>query len=421
MPISFLFSSETTQEKTLFYYDMEYENKVKSVQIIKTGSDERFPLMSLGRTNALTVDFDMLEAENDYFQYTFIHCDKNWNPSKLNQTDYLKGNQFMDIENFKFSSNTYVQYTHYSFSFPHPKMTPRLAGNYILKVYRNFDEEDLIFTRRFMVMNQKVTVTGMVNSATNVDLRFTHQEVDFFVNAEKYTMPNPFQDLHGVVVKNYSWMHAAGPIKPQFANNNIYTFNYEKENTVNGVNEFRFLDVRGLRGVTGRVRARLFDSASNQILIIPFTDECRGGQTYLFWKDNNGKTIYANNDIPDIQVSEDYFQVAFSLKPNELIEKTNKVYVLGEFNNWRPSKEGEMKLEVDGIYRTKVVLKQGYHNYFYGVVNEKGEMDLMPAEGEHMETENDYRVLIYHRNQFLRYDELVGLAFMNSLYARKAE
>lgn len=419
-PLSwFMPEPQDNQAKTLFYHDMIYEQKVKSVLLTKAGSDERFPMMNLGQTNAFTMSFDVLEPENDYFQYTIIHCDKSWNPSQLNTTDYIKGNQFLDIENFKFSSNTYVQYTHYAFNFPHPKMTPRIAGNYLLKIYRNFDEEDVIITKRFMVMNNKVEVTGRVNSATNVNIRFTHQEVDFFVNAEKFTMPNPFQDLHGVVVQNYSWMKVTEPIKPQFANNNVYTFNYEKENTLQGLNEYRFIDLRGLRNTTGGVKKRYFDSASNQIVVVPFLDQCRGGQTYVFWKDNNGKPVFENRDLPDVKISEDYFLGAFSLKPNALINKTDKVYVLGEFNNWRPSKETEMTLGSDGIYRAQFSLKQGYHNYFYAVLNQKGELDFTATEGSRMETENDYRVLIYHRNQFLRYDELVGFLYLNSLYANK--
>jgi hypothetical protein len=417
----FLSSAEQTNEKTLFYHDMVYEQKIKSVLITKKGSDERFPIMNLGQVEAFNFSFDALEAENDYFQYTYVHCDKDWKPSSLNQTDYIKGSQFLEIENFKFSSNTYVSYTHYNFSFPTSKMIPRIAGNYILKVYRNFDEEDLILTKRFMVINNKVKVTGRVNSATNVNLRFTHQEVDFFVNAEKYVMPNPFQDLHAVVVQNYSWMNVTAPIKPQFANSNVYTFNYEKENTLQGLKEFRFIDLRGLRNITGGVKKQYYDSVSKQIVVVPFTDQCRGGLTYVFWKDNNGKPVYENKDLPNVTNSEDYFIAAFGLKKNALIGIDDKVYVLGEFNNWRPSKETEMILDDKGVYRSRFSLKQGYHNYLYATLNSKGELDYTATEGSRMETENDYRVLVYHKNQFLRYDELVGFLYLNSLYANKKE
>jgi len=417
-----LFQTQTgSVEKTLYYADYEYEDKVKSVLITQSSSDERFPLIYLNASNALTVSFDMLEAKNDYFQYTFVHCDNNWNKSSLNQTDYLKGNMFEEIENFKQSSNTYVQYTHYNFSFPGAKMMPRLGGNYILQVYRNYDEEDVIFTRRFMVMNNKVKVTGSVNSATNVDKRFTHQEVDFKIDATGFVMPNPFQDLKAVIVKNYSWLHASKPLKPQFANSNIYTFNYERENLINAVNEFRFFDARGLRTFASGVKSKYFDSISNQTVINLFHDQCRGGKTYLFWRDNNGKPVYGNRDLPNVPISEDYLRVNFTLQSNALFSEGDRVFVLGDFNNWRPSSETELFKDAKGMYRASFSLKQGYYNYLYVIVDKNGKMTFDVTEGEHMETENDYRVLVYHKNQFLRYDELIGYMFLNSLNARKKE
>lgn len=403
------------------HYDFEYEKRVKSVLIQQTGSDERFPMINLNTNNGLTLSFDMLEAENDYFQYTYLHCDKDWNPSSLNKTDFIKGNMFEEIANFKYASNTYVQYTHYQFSFPTVKMMPRLAGNYILKVYRNFDEDDLVFTRKFMVINNVVKLSGTVKSATVASKRFTHQEVDFNIDANGFVMPNPFRDLHAVIVKNYSWMHASEPIKPQFASNNNYTFNYESENVISGVNEFRFFDVRGLRTFASGVKSKYFDTASTQIVVNLFEDQCRGSKVYLYWADNNGKTVYGNRDLPNIANSEDYVRVNFSLLPNDLFGANENVYVLGEFNNWMPKPEMKMKKDAKGVYRASFSLKQGYYNYYYGMEDKNGNMSFEITEGEHMETENDYRVLVYHKNQFLQYDELIGFMFLNTLNANKKE
>jgi len=414
-------ASAASDAKTLRMEDWEYENKVKSVLMVQSNSDERFPLIGLNKANALMVTFDVLEAENDYFQYAIVHCDKNWKKSSLNQTDFLKGNMFEEISNFKQSSNTYVQYTHYTFSFPGAKMMPRLAGNYILKVYRNYDEEDLIFTRRFMVLNSKVKLTGSVNSATNVDKRFSHQEVDFRIDATGFVMPNPFQDLHGIILKNYSWMHASQPLKPQFSNSNVYTFNYERENVISGVNEFRFFDSRGLRTFASGVKSKYYDTATNQMVINLFRDQCRGGKTYLYWQDNNGKPVYGNRDLPNVSISEDYLRVNFSIQPNALFSEGDRLFVLGDFNNWKPSPETEMIKDGKGIFRTSFSLKQGYHNYLYCIMDKNGKITFDVTEGEHMATENDYRVLVYHKNQFLQYDELIGFMFLNSLNARKKE
>jgi hypothetical protein len=39
---------------------------------------------------------------------------------------------------------------------------------------------------------------------------------------------------------------------------------------------------------------------------------------------------------------------------------------------------------------------------------------LKQTEGDFSATENDYHIMIYHKNQFMQYDELLGTAYINS-------
>ncbi len=403
--------------KEILYRDAIYDLKVSSILIKQTGTDERFAMLNLTGGNTLSMSFDMLESTNDYFQYTIEHCDKDWKPSGLNINDYISGNQFEQIEQFKFSSNTYKQYTHYEFLFPSGKMKPRIAGNYILKVYRNFDETDLLFTRRILIINNVLKLSGTVRSATSANFRFTHQEIDFVVEANGFSIPNPFNDLHAFIFKNYSWMHCSEMLKPQFSNSNTYTFNYEKENVINGVNEMRFFDVRGLRTFASGVKSKYFDTSKNQAAVNLFEDNNRGSITYLFWQDNNGKTVYGNRDLPNIANSEDYLLVNFSLLNSPLFDAKTEVYLLGEFNDWQIDTRYKMQKNAQGNYTLQSNLKQGYYNYLYATKGNDGKPDFSITEGMHQETENDYRVLVYHKNQFLRYDELLGFMFLNTLNA----
>ncbi|MBK7554310.1 MAG: DUF5103 domain-containing protein [Flavobacteriales bacterium] len=45
---------------------------------------------------------------------------------------------------------------------PNFLIKPRISGNYILKVFRNGDETDLVLTRRFMVFETKVQIAAQV-------------------------------------------------------------------------------------------------------------------------------------------------------------------------------------------------------------------------------------------------------------------
>ena len=110
-----------------------------------------------------------------------------------------------EITDFKFSTNTYQTYTHYSLVFPSDEMQITKSGNYVLKVYRNFDEEDVLLIRRFMVVDVRTKINATVRSATNPTFRFSHQEVDFKVDYNGFNIPNPFLDIGVTILQNNSW------------------------------------------------------------------------------------------------------------------------------------------------------------------------------------------------------------------------
>jgi hypothetical protein len=53
-------------------------------------------------------------------------------------------------------------------------------------------------------------------------------------------------------------------------------------------------------------------------------------------------------------------------------------------------------------------LKQGRYEYLYAIKNENGKPDEISLEGCHANTENEYMILIYHKNIQYKYDELIG-------------
>lgn len=113
-------------------------------------------------------------------------------------------------------------------------MTITKSGNYILKVFRNFDEEDILLTRRFMVVDIQTKISSTIKSATVPEFRFSHQEVDFSVNYLGFDIPNPFLDVNVTILQNNSWNNAITNLKPQFVNNNELSYNYENENSFSG-------------------------------------------------------------------------------------------------------------------------------------------------------------------------------------------
>jgi len=91
-----------------------------------------------------------------------------------------------------------------------------------------------------------------------------------------------------------------------------------------------------------------------------------------------------------------------------------KIYVTGEFNNWKHSENNEMKYNFDQkAYETRVLLKQGYYNYKYELVNDQGVQETFYS-GNHEQTENDYEIYIYYEDISKGYDRLIGHTLYNS-------
>ena len=173
----FICSVNFTGAATLKYENYIYDSLVETVLLSSNlNSYNPISVMNLGATNALRLKFDRLEASNEFYQYSFVHCDANWAPSNLQQTEYLEGNTMGSIEDFTFSTNTFQQYVQYTLDFPNRDMVLTKSGNYLLIVYRNFDEEDLVLTRRFMVFESQTSVTGSVKPATNPSDRFYNRK-----------------------------------------------------------------------------------------------------------------------------------------------------------------------------------------------------------------------------------------------------
>ena len=389
-----------------------FDDKIATV-ILQKNIDiyDPVPIINLGSTESLKLSFDMLDPQNEFLNYSVIHCDRNWMPSNLQPMDYVNGNTMGEITDFKFSTNTYQTYTHYSLNFPTDEMAITKSGNYILKVFRNFDEEDILLTRRFMVVDIQTKISTSIRSATVPEFRFSHQEVDFSVNYLGFDIPNPFLDVNVTILQNNSWNNAIKNLKPQFVNNNQLSFNYENENLLPGTNEFRFFDIRSLRFFSNNVIKKYIDSVQNVVLR---PEESKAYLNYVRWIDYNGKRDIFNSDGMNLVEDGDYALVHFNFKSNNL-QDMGDVFVYGELTDWQLKDKFKMTYSSElNMYTCPVLLKQSYYNYHFVLRDKQGKIDYTFTEGNHQETENDYTILVYHKNVFYGYDEIIGLASRNS-------
>lgn len=398
---------------TIRYDDRAYIPTISTVILSVDPATLLPPIMQLNSADILFLSFDDLESDYKSLWYTIVHCSAEWEPSNVNTGDYIEGFPEQQISDYSFSRNTLQRYTHYEAQFPNENFKILLSGNYILKVYEDNDQEKRILTRRFMVYENKVGLTGDVHASTIVADRNYKQEVDFTVTYSTTEITNPFKEIYPVILQNGRWDNAIVGLQPQFLMNQELRYDYEDVNVFKGGKEFRWFDTRTLRLNTERVENITKDSGVYNVYLLP--DERRTYKKYMNNADINGKFLIRTQDNNDSELESEYCWVHFFM-PWDLPPSDGNMYVFGAMTDWQCTSKNKMVYNKERRgYEASLYLKQGYYNYQYVFLKDKETAaDEYVAEGMNQETENDYWVMIYFRQVGSRTDELVAVKRLNS-------
>lgn len=394
--------------------DFIYSQNIKTVLLFQEGNELSQPIIELGLDKKLVLSFDDLDADVKDYRYTVIHCDAFWNNSEIQQQEYIDGFPDDEIRNYRHSFNTIQPYTNYTLIFPTQYMRIKKSGNYILRVYEGSDpEQNVILTRRFMVLENKAVILGSVNKTTDLDSRYTAQQLDFKVNAENLYVHNLYNDIMVVVRQNDRWDNIVQNISPRMVIGSTLDYTVMPEITFEAGNEFRYFDMKTVRYTTDRMQKLNMTKEAYEVYLYP--DRARSNKDYISEEDINGKRLILSNQTEYDYTRAEYVWVSFLL-PWSKPFMTGNVYVFGELSNWQFSKTNRMVYDFDlRAYVATLYLKQGYYNYCYAFLEDGSEVaTVAPIEGSYWETENEYTVYVYQREPGLFYDKLVGVAYFNS-------
>lgn len=398
--------------------DYVYKPNIRFPEIFRDGSDLSQPVIELNTTQKLLIRFDDTDQGSKTYSYRVIHCTADWQPSDLLFMQYMQGFEAYDIFDFHFSSNCTQPYTHYEFKFPNEYMRPTIPGNFLMVVYENGDPEDVVFTRRFMVVDNKVTIDAKVRNASNVEIRSTHQEVYFTVNVPNINIQDYYNDLKVVITQNNRWDNAITDIKPQFISTGKVQYNFQSgENAFPGGNQYRFIDLKTIQLVKEPILRINFDQGRYHILLRP--DLVRNYRNFQLLNDINGKYVVYNQDTYNTRIDPDYAYVYFSIPMDEPLEGGD-IYLTGGFTFGELLDQYRMEYNPrEQTYELVTQLKQGYYNYMYAFKKRDGSTgDLTPVEGSFAECENDYAIYVYVRQPGDITHKLVGLTYINSFRDR---
>jgi len=387
-----------------------YAEGIQSVTLTLQGVNFGQPIIQLNSGERLELSFDDLLQQNRFLKYTLIHCTHNWQYSPLNQIEYLDGFSEDWINDFSFSFNTIVPYTHYRLLFPTEDMRITKSGNYLLVVYDN-DISNPVLTRRLMVLEQqRAGIRGAVTWAQDIRFRDTKQQVDFTAFTGAYSIRNPAMYLRATIVQNGRWDNAIENLSHRTARPGEYGFNFDNLNTnvFNGGNNFRTFDIRTLRSPADRITSINFNNRINQAYVME--DLARPWGAFVTNTTLRGHRIFANRDFSG-QNTEDYVLVHFTLRI-DFPMAAGDLYVFGELTDWRIDPKAKLTFNPENNYwETNLFCKQGFYNYIYVFVPKGSDvLDDTYIEGSHWQTPNNYTILLYLQEEGTSYDKLIGTA-----------
>jgi Type 9 secretion system plug protein 1st domain len=403
--------------------DHIYNPNIHAVKLYKYGDMYSYPVITLNGSEQLELHFDDMDADVKNYYYTYQLCNADWSPASLQPYDYIRGFQTNRISTYRNSSIAYTRYTHYQLTVPDRNSTLSRSGNYLLKVFLNDDTSKLVFTKRFLVVDNKSSVSAQVQQPFNVQFFKTHQRLQVAVNTANAQI-NTFspQDLKVVIVQNNAWPAALMINRPTIFRGNYFEYSDEDATTFPAGKEWRWIDLRSLRLMSDRMLRIVDTSKRTDVYVKP--DGERGQQLYVYYHDLDGIYTIENADGYNPYWQSDYAYVHFSFFPagNRPYEGKS-IYLFGELTNYSPDDFSKMIFNADkGAYEKTLFLKQGYYNYSYVTMTDKKQpgntASFENTEGNYWGTENSYMVMVYLRPFGARADELIGFTRLSSIFQR---
>jgi hypothetical protein len=392
-----------------------YRENIHSVQFFREGWDFSQPIIELGAADQrIQLKFDELSDGVTNFVYRVTHCDEEWYPSRLVQSEYMEGFMENPINDYAASINTTTKYTNYLLSLPNENVRFLVSGNYLLSVFEEGKKDSPVLTRRFYVVEPLADIKGEVKKSTFEGFKGRDQEIDFDMTYSRIGIQDPRTEIKVVVMQNSRTDNCLTKLKPLFVRDNQLSYDLSRENVFAGGNEFRNFDTKNLRinglGVANIEFIRPLYHVSLR------TDLVTRGSEYRNENDLNGRYLIKNDRVTDSDLESDYMKVYFSLEMAEPLLGGN-IYVFGGLSDWQCLPVNKMTWNPElKLYEAALLLKQGFYDYQYVYVENGGSLiDNTLLEGSYVETENDYQILVYYRGFSSRYDRLIGYRTINSV------
>ena len=364
------------------------------------------PYLAFGGRQYIDIEWDEMSHDYKRYRYHIDHCDWDWNVTDdIFESDFLEGLNDQLIEDFEKSFNTTQIYTHYRLRVPSKEIRLRLSGNYRVLIYEEDEKDEPVLEARFCIYEREAGIIAQISSNTDIDFNDRHQQMTLSIGYGALSIFDPERDLKVIVMQNRRWDSRVEGLVPNIRRANGIEFTHNRNLIFPAGNEyhrFEILDVH--RTATGVDRIEWFEPYYHATLFPAVVDHA-----YSYSEDQNGVYVVRSSDNYDDWTTAEYVVVHFFLESPRL--EGGDVYVSGWWAGQTFNPDCKMEYdEARECYHAAILLKQGYYSYEF--IQKDGLMQR--TMGSFYETENEYEVLVYFRQQGARYDRLSGFRLMHN-------
>ncbi len=391
-----------------------FDNNVRSLKVCLASNMYIPPVLMMNGEDPLIVNFDYIDYDVHYLRYSVTHCNADWQPSQLLESEYVSGFNYADIDDYAPSEATFVHYYNYQFMLPNDDMEFLVSGNYLLTVYEQDDPNKLLFQTRFSVCEGTVSVFPQVTSRTDIEYNNRFQQVSFDIRYKPNQIKDPYSEFICTVSQNSREDNAVMVNRPTMVGVDHATYEHNRNLIFAAGNEFRRFETVNAHTINMGVQTiRYYEPMYHATLRV---DEPRNEVQYLYDKTQFGRFTIRNAEaFGENTLQADYMITHFTLDTYGKLNGGN-VWLYGEFLNGYPASQAIMKYDAaNGVYTADILLKQGAYNYMYLWVPDGTSVgQTSRIEGDHYETVNEYLVKVYDRPMGERYDHFIGYGVAHS-------
>lgn len=402
MIVATLFTLRSEVDTTTGIFDRRFRT-------LKTEVEDNFmspPVIRLGTNDRILVKFDEIGEDNSYLEYRLIHCDADWQPSRLIESEYLEGFNSVRIEDYAYSTATFVHYVNYLIAFPNEELQIKHSGNYLLQVYDPERPEETLLQTRFQVTENRARIEGNVTSRTDMGHNTYWQQLAFEIDCQGIGEFNPYQDIIVYVTQNDREATKRRIMTPLRVSGDKIIYEHLNDLVFGASNEYRRFESVSNSFPGMRVDSLRYMGSNYHVWLK--VDEPRQSASYSYDQTQHGRFLVREYNSTDSDIGADYITVHFLLECPEL--PSYDIYLDGEFTHDRMDKENQLTYDHRvGGYVAEVPLKQGAYNYQYvSRSRQTGEISTSTIEGDKYETLNEYGIAVYFRPPGARADRLIS-------------